>query len=86
MVWWLTQLGVLSRANLSRAGSPAWQLGRLQWQNLVAGTASFGWLVTADDSMASRIAAGRAYQRVDLAAAAAGVAIHPVSQALGYYT
>lgn len=84
-VWWLTRLRVLSRESLGHPGSPAWHLGRLQWENLIAGTASFGWLVTADDSVASRVAAGRAYQRVDLAAAAAGVAIHPVSQALGDY-
>jgi hypothetical protein len=84
-VWWLTRLRVLSRESLGHPGSPAWHLGRLQWENLIAGTASFGWLVTADDSVASRIAAGRAYQRVDLAAAAAGVAIYPVSQALGDY-
>lgn len=84
-VWWLTRLRVLSRESLGHPGSSAWRLGRLQWENLIAGTASFGWVVTADDSVASRVAAGRAYQRVDLAAAAAGVAVHPVSQALGDY-
>ena len=84
-VWWLRQLGLLSQASLARPGSLAWRLGRLQWENLIAGTASFGWLATDDDGLANRIAAGRAYQRVDLAAAAAGVAIHPVSQALGDY-
>jgi hypothetical protein len=84
-VWWLRQMGLLSRASLASPGSPAWRLGRLQWENLIAGTASFGWLATDADGLTSRIAAGRAYQRVDLAAAAAGVAIHPVSQALGDY-
>jgi hypothetical protein len=57
-------------------------MGRLQWENLFAGTVSFGWLATADDQTASRIAAGRVYQRIDLAAARQGVAIHPVSEAL----
>jgi hypothetical protein len=82
-VWWLTRLGLLSREQLRTPGSLAWRMGRLQWDNLFAGTASFGWLVTARDEPADRIAAGRAYQRLDLAAAANGVAIHPVSQALG---
>jgi hypothetical protein len=82
-VWWLRRTGLLSRARLARPGSLAWQVGLLQWRNLIAGTASFGWLVTADDNTASRIAAGRAYMRLDLAAALAGMAIHPVSQVLG---
>jgi hypothetical protein len=82
-VAWLGRLGLLSRDALRRPGSLAWRMGRLQWDNLFAGTASFGWLVTATDDGPARIAAGRAYMRVDLAAAASEVAIHPVSQALG---
>jgi hypothetical protein len=80
--WWFARLGLLSHEQLARPGSLAWRMGLLQWDNLFAGTASFGWLTTPDDTTRSRLAAGRAYQRVDLAAAAAGVAIHPVSQAL----
>jgi hypothetical protein len=82
-VWWLSRLGLLSKASLAAPDSLASRMGSLQWDNLFTGTASFGWLVTADDGIPSRIAAGRAYQRLDLAAAAAGVATHPVSQALG---
>jgi hypothetical protein len=58
-------------------------MARLQWANLFAATASFGWIATAGDEAADRLAAGRAYQRVDLAAASIGLAIHPVSEALG---
>jgi hypothetical protein len=82
-------LGLLRRAGAVSAelivadgGAAAW-VDRLFWQNLFAGTASFGWLATAGDDPAERLAAGRAYQRLDLAAAAAGVALHPVSEALG---
>ena len=81
-VWWSRRLGLLSREALARPGSLAWRMGRLQWENLFAGTVSFGWLATEDDRTASRIAAGRVYQRVDLAAALQGIAIHPVSEAL----
>lgn len=81
-IWWSRRLGLLSREALRTPGSPAWRMGRLQWENLFAGTVSFGWLATADDQTASRIAAGRVYQRIDLAAARQGVAIHPVSEAL----
>jgi hypothetical protein len=81
-IWWSRRLGLLSREALAKPDSLAWRMGRLQWENLFAGTVSFGWLVTADDRTASRIAAGRVYQRVDLAAARQGVAIHPVSEAL----
>jgi hypothetical protein len=82
-VWWLNRLGLLSKAHLETPGSFASRMGSLQWDNLFTGTASFGWLVTATDDTLGRIAAGRAYQRLDLAAAARGIAIHPVSQALG---
>ncbi len=58
-------------------------MARLQWANLFAATASFGWIGTADDGPDDRLAAGRAYQRVDLAAASLGLAIHPVSESLG---
>ena len=58
-------------------------MARLQWANLFAATASFGWIATLADGAEDRLAAGRAYQRVDLAAAAQGLAIHPVSEALG---
>lgn len=80
--WWLSRLGLLSPEQLKDPGSLAWRMGLLQWDNLFAGTASFGWLTTPDDTTPSRVAAGRVYLRVDLAAAAVGVAIHPVSQAL----
>lgn len=81
-IWWSRRLRLLSREALARPGSLAWRMGRLQWANLFAGTVSFGWLATEDDRTASRIAAGRVYQRVDLAAARQGIAIHPVSEAL----
>ena len=82
-VRWAARLGLLSPARLAEPNSPAARMARLQWANLFAATASFGWLATQADRTADRLDAGRAYQRVDLAAAALGLAIHPVSEALG---
>lgn len=81
--WWLRRLGLLTPERLATPGSLAWRSGLTMWDNLLTGSPSFGWLVTADDSREAQLAAGRAYLRVDLAAALNGVAIHPVSQALG---
>ena len=40
------------------------------------------WLATPDASRGAAFAAGRAWLRLNLAATAAGLALHPVSQAL----
>jgi len=82
-VRWAHRLGLLSPDRLADANSVAARMARLQWANLFAATASFGWIATADDRADDRLAAGRAYQRVDLAAASLGLAIHPVSECLG---
>lgn len=82
-VRWARELELLSARQLADPASLAFRLARLQWANLFAATASFGWIATPRDEAADRIAAGRAYQRVDLQAAALGIAIHPVSEALG---
>ena len=77
------RIGLLAAEDVTARSGIAAGIDRLFWDNLFAGTASFGWLATAGDDPEARLAAGRAYQRVDLAAAARGVAIHPVSEALG---
>ena len=82
-VRWAHRLGLLSPDRLADADSVAARMARLQWANLFVATASFGWIDTADDGSDDRLAAGRAYQRVDLAAASLGLAIHPVSESLG---
>ena len=49
---------------------------------LVAGAPLVGVLTTDGDSRSEQVAAGRAYQRIALAASAAGLATHPLSQIL----
>jgi nitroreductase len=82
-VWLGRRLGLVSADRIATPGTVAGRVAALFWRNLFAGTASFGWLATDGDGPGERLLAGRAYQRLDLAAAGAGVAIHPVSEALG---
>lgn len=51
----------------------------------VESTTAFLWIATPGNSRADQIAAGRAYMRLDLAAAAAGLDIQPLSQGLEEY-
>ena len=48
-------------------------------------TPAFMWMVSADNTRTTQIDAGRAYVRVQLAATAHGLAMHPLQQALQEY-
>lgn len=85
MFWWMRQLGMLTPEKAMTPGTMAWQGGIDYARGWVAGTGAFGWLATDGNDRLSQLAAGRAYMRVDLTAAARGVAIHPVSQVLQEY-
>lgn len=83
--WWTKRLGLMSIEDASTPGTRAYQAGLDYTLGYFAGTHSFGWLTTADNARASQIEAGRAYVRLNLAATAIGLAMHPVSQALQEY-
>ncbi len=51
----------------------------------IATTVGFLWMTSDDNERVTQIAAGRAYARVQLAATAHGVAMHPLQQALQEY-
>lgn len=51
----------------------------------IAATPAFFWLVTEGNDRVTQINAGRAYVRAQLAATAAGLSMHPLSQALQEY-
>lgn len=51
----------------------------------LASTPGFVWMVSADNSRATQVHAGRAYVRLQLAATAHGLAMQPLSQALQEY-
>lgn len=85
MFWWLNKLGFMTAEAAQTPGTMAYKGGidyALGWSNA---TRSFGWLTTQGNSRKEQVMAGRAYVRVNLAATAAGVAMHPVSQLLQEY-
>jgi hypothetical protein len=47
--------------------------------------AAFGWITTASNTRQDQVATGRTYERLNLTAAALGVAMHPMSQVLQEY-
>lgn len=51
----------------------------------IATTVGFVWMTSDDNERVTQIAAGRAYARVQLAATAHGVVMHPLQQALQEY-
>jgi hypothetical protein len=74
--------GQLTRESLARLDSPA--AGRMMegYRAMLAATPAFAWLTTPGNTRAEQFAAGRAWLRLNLATTAAGLALHPVSQAL----
>jgi nitroreductase len=84
-IWWGRKLGLITPETLATPGSTAWKGGLDRYEAIFTATPAFGWLITRDNTRTTQLAAGRAYARLDLTAAARGVAIHPVSQLLQEY-
>lgn len=84
-VWWGRALGIIDKQKIMTPGTMAYDIGLNGYAKVFAATPSWGWLVTDDNTRGTQIETGRAYARLDLAAATAGVAIHPASQALQEY-
>lgn len=82
MVWALRHAGLMTREALLTPGTLAYDGGRDYALGSIDGTPAYGWLTTAANDRHAQLEAGRAYLRQDLAAAAAGLAVHPNSQAL----
>lgn len=78
-------LGLTTRASLADPASTAFRLGLDDLERTYGSIPAAGWIVTPDNSRASQIAAGRSYARLTLRAAAAGIAVHPLSQSLQEY-
>ena len=81
----LNGAGVLTKAKMATPGTIAYDEA-LKYLKTGADTAQgFIWVTTADNSRTSQILAGRAYVRVNLAAAGQGLAMQPWSQGLQEY-
>lgn len=81
----MNAVGILTKAKMATPGTTAYAEA-LKFLKTAADTAQgFVWIKTYGGSRADEIAAGRSFLRVNLAAAAAGIAMHPWSQGLQEY-
>ena len=78
----LALAGQISRRSLADPTSRAFRGGTDRYRAILEQTPSYLWVTTPGNSRPDQIAGGRAYVRANLAAAASGVSMHPVSQAL----
>jgi hypothetical protein len=75
-------LGLLSREKMDAAGEVAYEQGLANYAAAIDTAAGFLWTTTATNTRRDQLEAGRAWVRMQLAATAAGLAFHPLSQAL----
>lgn len=66
-------------------GGPGYGMMVGMYQAMLDATPAYLWLTTPGNSRAEQLAAGRDWLRLNLATTAAGLALHPVSQALQEY-
>ena len=82
MVVALTRLGLFDRSKAPLADDMSVTGQIRDFAKNLESTPGFLWIVSADNSRHTQIAAGRAYARVQLAATAQAVVMQPLSQAL----
>jgi hypothetical protein len=85
MIPLLRALGFLDREDFLNPNSTANKQAADEWRRKAETSPAFMWLTTANDAPFTRLEAGMAYARLNLAASAAGIAMHPWSQALQEY-
>jgi hypothetical protein len=77
--------GLVTRQGLATPGDPAFEAGRDLYRAMIAASPGWLWLATPGNARTDQIAAGRAWLRINLAATALGLGLHPVSQCLQDY-
>lgn len=77
--------GLITRDDMATPGTASHQAGYDIYQPMLEATPAFVWITSAGNTRADQIAAGAAWLRLNLATTAAGMALHPVSQALQEY-
>jgi hypothetical protein len=85
MIGLLKSAGMFDEADLLNPDSFANQSAAEDWQKKADSSPAFMWLATPDDRPETRLLAGMAYARLNLATTALGLSIHPWSQALQEY-
>jgi hypothetical protein len=77
--------GLLSHDAMVDPDSQSNRSNATDWRAKAMSSPAFLWLTSMEDTPSARLAAGRAYARLTLAATNAGLALHPWSQALEEY-
>lgn len=85
MVRGLVALGLFDRSKPSEPNSYAIKGQISEFNEKMAATPACVWLSTSDNTRTTQMWAGRAYVRLQLAATALGLRMHPLSQALQEY-
>ncbi len=85
MVRALVALGLFDRSKPSEPDSSVIKRQIAEFNEKMATTPACMWLTTSDNTRTTQVNAGRAYVRVQLAATALGLRMHPLSQALQEY-
>jgi hypothetical protein len=85
MIGVLKAAGMFDEADFLNPNSFANQSAAKDWKKKADSSPAFMWLATPDDRPETRLLAGMAYARLNLATTALGLAIHPWSQALQEY-
>lgn len=78
-------LGLINHEIMADIHNPLVKDGIEAFRPLALEAPAFVWITTRDNSRATQVAAGRAYARMNLAATAQGLSMHPWSQALQEY-
>jgi nitroreductase len=78
----LAMTGQISRAEMARPGSTAYNTGIERYRPIMASGMAYAWITTPGNSRAEQLEAGRAYVRMNLEATRQNLGFHPVSQAL----
>ena len=81
----MDRLGLFDRTKAPAPDATATTSQLKDFDAKIATTVGFLWMVSDGNERATQIAAGRAYARVQLAATAHGVVMHPLQQALQEY-
>lgn len=81
----MDRLGLFDRTQAPAPDAMATTSQLQAFDATIATTVGFLWMVSDDNERVTQIAAGRAYARVQLAATAHGVVMHPLQQALQEY-
>jgi nitroreductase len=78
----LSAIGAVSRGTLDDPGSVAYREAFQGYDAAIESARAFVWIRTQANDRSSQIEAGRIYMRLCLSAERAGLAVHPLSQAL----